>query len=99
MGKIILTDEMRAKFAQANGKQELLDEWGNLLGFFEPAPPKTKFEAWGPFTAEEVEKAFNQKGPGRTRSTNRPARSSSSRSSGSASERPFSEERANEDDR
>lgn len=28
MGKIILTDEMRAKFAQANGKQELLDEWG-----------------------------------------------------------------------
>ena len=64
MGKIILTDEMRAKFAQANGNQELLDEWGNLLGCFEPAPPKKKFEAWGPFTAEEVEEAFTQKGTG-----------------------------------
>jgi hypothetical protein len=68
MGKIILTAEMRAAFASANGKQELRDEQGNLLGFFEPLPaaPKKKFEAWGPFSAEEVEEAFNQTGPGKT---------------------------------
>ena len=65
MGKIILTAEMRAKFTERIERQELCDEQGNLLGFFEPALPKRKFEAWGPFTAEEVERAFHQKGPGR----------------------------------
>lgn len=65
MGKIILTAEMQAKLAGLNEKQELRDEKGNLLGYFEPAP-KRKFEAWGPFTAEEVEQAFTQKGSGRT---------------------------------
>ena len=68
MGKIILTAEMRAKLMGLNEKQELRDEQGNLLGYFEPlpTPPKRKFEAWGPFTAEEVERAYHQKGPGRT---------------------------------
>ena len=58
MGKIILSAEMGAKFMGQNEKQELRDEQGNLLGYFEPLPappipPKRKFEAWGPFTAEE----------------------------------------------
>lgn len=71
MGKIILTTEMGAKFMGQNEKQELRDEQGNLLGYFEPLPappipPKRKFEAWGPFSAEEVEEAFKKKGPYRT---------------------------------
>ena len=71
MGKIILSTEMRAKFMGQNEKQELRDEQGNLLGYFEPLPtppipPKRKFEAWGPFSAEEVEEAFKKKGPYRT---------------------------------
>lgn len=68
MGKITVTAEMRARLVNLNEKQELLDEQGHLIGYFEPpAPmPKRKFEAWGPFTAEEVEQAFTQKGRGRT---------------------------------
>ena len=72
MGKIILSAELGAKFMGQNEKQELRDEQGNLLGYFEPlptppVPPKRKFEAWGPFSAEEVERAFTQKKePGRT---------------------------------
>ena len=72
MGKIILSAEMGAKFMGQNEKQELRDEQGNLLGYFEPLPtppipPKRKFEAWGPFSAEEVERALTQKKePGRT---------------------------------
>lgn len=68
MGKIVLTAEMQAKLAGVSERQELRDEQGNLLGYFEPAPTPTKkkYEAWGPFTAEEVERAFTQTGRGRT---------------------------------
>jgi len=68
MGKIVLSAEMQAKLAGISERQELRDEQGNLLGYFEPAPapPKKKYEAWGPFTAEEIQRASERKGQYRT---------------------------------
>ena len=67
MGQIILTAEMRAKLAGLTGKQEVRDEQGTLLGYFEPAPAaEPKRSRWWPFTDEEVEEAFKQTGPIKT---------------------------------
>jgi|GEM_PF-1436459 len=70
MNCIVLTAEMRAKFEGIAEKREIRDEGGSLIGYFQPTPQATpaapKYEAWGPFTAEEVERASRQTGPGRT---------------------------------
>ena len=69
MGKIIVTGEMKAILNSSKGRQELRDEQGNLLGYFEPAAPPVEPKSrgnWGPFTAEEVEAAFKQTGPAKT---------------------------------
>jgi hypothetical protein len=63
MSQLILTDEMRSRLAGVKEKMELRDASGNLIGYFEPLPAQG---GWGPFTAEEVETAFRQTGPGRT---------------------------------
>lgn len=34
MGRIIVTEEMKAQFKGVKGKQELRDEQGNLVGYF-----------------------------------------------------------------
>lgn len=64
MGRVILTAEMQAKLENLIEKQELRDEQGRLIGYFEPLPKK--LEAWGPFTADEVAAALARKGPYRT---------------------------------
>jgi hypothetical protein len=69
MGQIILTTEMRAKLHGLTERQELRDEQGNLIGYFDPPPVPAEPAGqggWGPFTAEEVEQAFRQTGPART---------------------------------
>ena len=67
MGKVILDAETRAKLTGVTGRVELYDEHGNLLGHFEPAAALPAAPGgWGPFTAEEVERAFKQTGPART---------------------------------
>jgi len=63
MSKITLTDEMLSRLAGVKEKLELRDEWGNLIGYFEPSLVKG---GWGPFSAEEVEAASRQTGPGKT---------------------------------
>jgi hypothetical protein len=68
MGKVILDADTRAKLNGLNQRLELYDEHGTLLGYFvppTPLPPPVP-GGWGPFTAEEVERAFQQTGPGRT---------------------------------
>ncbi len=62
MGKIVIRGATREELLAATYRQELRDEWGNLIGYFDPAGKA----AWGSFTAEEVERAFKQTGPGRT---------------------------------
>ncbi len=69
MGQVILSAEMKARLAGLSERVELRDEQGNLLGYFEPSRAATQPPAaggWGPFTAEEVEQAFQQTGPVRT---------------------------------
>jgi hypothetical protein len=69
MGKIVVTSEMKAILNGSKGRQEVRDEQGNLLGYFEPATPAAEPKSkggWGPFTAEEVEAAFKQTGPAKT---------------------------------
>jgi hypothetical protein len=67
MGKIIVTYEMKALLNASNGRQELRDEQGNLIGYFEPAsPPVEPKGRWWPFTDEEVEAARKDTSPGRT---------------------------------
>jgi len=70
MNCIVLTAEMRAKFEGIAEKREIRDEVGALIGYFQPTASATtapqKHEAWGPFSAQEVERASRQTGPGRT---------------------------------
>jgi hypothetical protein len=65
MSKITLTPELKALLAGASGRVELCDEHGTPVGFFEPTAIRPD-GSWGPFTAEEVEAAFKQTGPGCT---------------------------------
>ncbi|MFO0796737.1 MAG: hypothetical protein U0804_04615 [Gemmataceae bacterium] len=64
MGKIVIGGDARDQLAAAAERQELRDESGKLLGYFEPARPADG--SWGPFSAEEVRRAFSQTGPGKT---------------------------------
>jgi len=64
MSKMIINSEMRSCLSTVKEKVELRDEWGNLIGYFEPSP--VQGGGWGPFSAEEVEAAFKQTGPGKT---------------------------------
>lgn len=64
MGQIFLTADMMAKLAGITERQELRDETGKLIGYFDPPPaipPNTG--AWGPFTEEQVERAMRREGP------------------------------------
>lgn len=63
MSKMIITAEMALRLSAVKEKLELRDEWGNLIGYFEPSSVKG---GWGPFSAEEVESASRQTGPGKT---------------------------------
>ena len=67
MGKVILDAETRAKLNGLDEQLELYDENGKLLGYY--LPPKVytalTMPVDPPFTEEEIEKAFNQTGPGR----------------------------------
>jgi hypothetical protein len=64
MGKIVIAGDARDQLAAAAERHELRDEAGNLLGYFEPA--RLADGSWGPFSGEEVRRAFSQTGPGRT---------------------------------
>lgn len=70
MEKVILDAETLAKLKNLTERLDVYDEQGNLLGYIEPvsrlAAPPAPPGGWGPFTAEEVERAFQQTGPGRT---------------------------------
>ena len=65
MNKITLTPELKALLAGASGRVELCDENGQPVGYFEPTAIRTD-GGWWPFSADEVEAAFKQTGPGRT---------------------------------
>lgn len=70
MGKVILDAATLAKLNGLSQQLEVYDEQGNLRGHVMPvraadAGPAGRAD-WGPFTAEEVEAAFKQSGPGRT---------------------------------
>lgn len=64
MGKIVIRGDARDQLAAAGDRQELRDEAGNLLGYFEPARPSDGSR--GPFSGDRVRQAFSQTGPGRT---------------------------------
>lgn len=71
MDKVILDAATRAKLTGSTPAVEVCDEAGNVVGHYIPvpkpaAPPTTPAGGWGPFTAEEVEAALKQTGPGRT---------------------------------
>ena len=64
MGKIVIRGAAGEELMAASERQELRDESGKLLGYFEPVRPSDG--SWGSFSAEEVRRAFSQTGPGRT---------------------------------
>ena len=70
MGKVYVDAETLAKLHGLTERLEVYDEQGKLLGFIDPvsrpAAEQKPAGGWGPFTAEEVERARKQSGPART---------------------------------
>ena len=62
MSKVMLDAAAAAKLREPGGSVEVCDENGRVIGRFVPDVDG----GWGPFTAEQVERAKRGSGPGRT---------------------------------